>query len=205
MSRTYLSTRERILRAAATLFAGNGYGASSTRDIAATAQVDPVTIFRQFRTKPELFLATVDWLADQAQFGQKFSDLYCTCNRDTAASLQAVVAACLDVCDKVPTFFGVLKQVMLENQTNAEMVGLFDSIERGYIEPIHSYVTTLVRSLPSLDDPELSALMFYGALIALIDAQLKISGKSTTEMQRSRDGLAYAIVNLLIKGSKSLL
>ncbi len=44
-------TRERILQAAAELFAEKGYARATTRSIAEAAKVNEVTIFRHFGSK----------------------------------------------------------------------------------------------------------------------------------------------------------
>jgi AcrR family transcriptional regulator len=54
------STRERILRAAAQVFAEKGYARATTRVIAAAAGVNEVTLFRQFGSKLNLLLAVID-------------------------------------------------------------------------------------------------------------------------------------------------
>jgi len=50
-----LSTRDRIIEAAYTLFSEKGYHGTSTREIAKTASVSEVTLFRIFGTKESLF------------------------------------------------------------------------------------------------------------------------------------------------------
>jgi AcrR family transcriptional regulator len=53
-------TRERILRAAAEVFAEKGYAASTTRELAAAAGVNEVTLFRHFGSKSNLLTAVID-------------------------------------------------------------------------------------------------------------------------------------------------
>jgi AcrR family transcriptional regulator len=53
-------TEARILAAAAGLFARSGFAGVSTRDIAAAAGVNEVTIFRHFPHKRDLYLATLE-------------------------------------------------------------------------------------------------------------------------------------------------
>ena len=57
LSSTRGSTEERILNTAASLFAQFGYNGVSTREIAAAAQVNEVTIYRHFPRKRDLYLA----------------------------------------------------------------------------------------------------------------------------------------------------
>ena len=53
-------TRQRILRAAGEAFRAQGYARSTTRGIAAAAEVTEVTLFRHFSSKEILFQAVVD-------------------------------------------------------------------------------------------------------------------------------------------------
>jgi AcrR family transcriptional regulator len=55
-----LSSREKVIRAATVLFAARGFQGTSTRDVAKRARVNPVTIFRRFKTKQELYLQVLD-------------------------------------------------------------------------------------------------------------------------------------------------
>ncbi len=52
--------RERIIQAAAQQFAQHGYEGATTRLIAVAAQVNEVTIFRQFGNKENLFMEAVE-------------------------------------------------------------------------------------------------------------------------------------------------
>lgn len=52
-------TRDRILRAAATLFGAKGFHATRTAEIAACAGTTERTLFKHFRTKNELYAATL--------------------------------------------------------------------------------------------------------------------------------------------------
>ena len=53
------STEERILTTAASLFAQFGYNGVSTREIASTAEVNEVTIYRHYPRKRDLYVAVL--------------------------------------------------------------------------------------------------------------------------------------------------
>ena len=55
-----ISTKERILREAATLFSELGYKASSVRKIAAKVGIRESAIYNHFKSKEEIFLAIAD-------------------------------------------------------------------------------------------------------------------------------------------------
>jgi len=55
-----LSSREKVVRAATTLFAAKGFGGTSTRDVARKARVNEVTVYRLFKNKQDLYLQVLD-------------------------------------------------------------------------------------------------------------------------------------------------
>lgn len=59
------STRERVLREAARLFAVKGYYGTSTREIAAAAQIQQPSMFHHFPTKSAIMLALIDINLDE--------------------------------------------------------------------------------------------------------------------------------------------
>src|ERR687886_2969963 len=60
MSRTPSSTRQRLINAALELFTSQGVTETTTRQIAELAQVNEVTLFRQFGNKQGLLLAVIE-------------------------------------------------------------------------------------------------------------------------------------------------
>ncbi len=59
------STRERILREAARLFAVKGYYGTSTREIAAAAQIQQPSMFHHFPAKDAIMMALIDINLDE--------------------------------------------------------------------------------------------------------------------------------------------
>ena len=55
-----LSSREKVVRAATTLFAAKGFGGTSTRDVARKARVNEITVYRLFKNKQELYVQVLD-------------------------------------------------------------------------------------------------------------------------------------------------
>ena len=60
MSRIPSSTRQRLIKAALELFTAQGFTETTTRQIAELAQVNEVTLFRQFGNKQGLLLAAIE-------------------------------------------------------------------------------------------------------------------------------------------------
>ena len=55
-----LTSREKLLRAASSLFAVKGFHSTSTRDVAKRARVNETTIFRLFKSKRELYVSVLE-------------------------------------------------------------------------------------------------------------------------------------------------
>ncbi|MFX1500250.1 MAG: TetR/AcrR family transcriptional regulator [Promethearchaeota archaeon] len=61
-----ISTKNKILDAAITLFTELGYSGTTTRKIAEAAGINEVTLFRKFGTKENLFFKALDYLGHQS-------------------------------------------------------------------------------------------------------------------------------------------
>ncbi len=61
-----ISTKNKILDAAITLFTELGYSATTTRKIAEAAGINEVTLFRKFGTKENLFFKALEYLGHQS-------------------------------------------------------------------------------------------------------------------------------------------
>ncbi|HEY9632975.1 MAG TPA: TetR family transcriptional regulator [Coleofasciculaceae cyanobacterium] len=70
MSRTNSSTRQRLINAALELFTSQGVTETTTRQIAELAQVNEVTLFRQFGNKQGLLLAVIEDSAVFTRLGE---------------------------------------------------------------------------------------------------------------------------------------
>ncbi|MBM0741425.1 TetR family transcriptional regulator [Phormidium sp. CLA17] len=98
------STRQRLIQSALELFATQGVTETTTRQIAELAEVNEVTLFRQFGNKHGLLLAVIEEAAVFKQFGQalvrqasetaSLNDIY--------ESLKAYATACLQAIESVP-------------------------------------------------------------------------------------------------------
>ena len=71
--------REKIMQAAAKLFAYQGYHGASTRQIAHLANVSELTIFRQFKDKESLFWSTLSEHLAATDFRQDLLDKIANC------------------------------------------------------------------------------------------------------------------------------
>ena len=139
--------REALLDAALTEFSKHGYGATSTDAIARAVGISQPYLFRLFRTKKELFVATVErCLADTyARFeeagrglhgdealeaiGQAYKQMISEDPRRLAGQMQSY-AACEDpdVCAVVRRGFGRLVELVESKGVSGERVVQFFSM-----------------------------------------------------------------------------
>ena len=113
------STRQRLVQAALELFAAQGVTETTTRQIAELAEVNEVTLFRQFGSKHGLLLAVIEEAEVFTQLGE---DLGQQANQTCgfAQALRAYADGYLQALEKIPEFVrslvGEAGQYPLENQ-----------------------------------------------------------------------------------------
>ncbi|MCS5732895.1 TetR/AcrR family transcriptional regulator [Herbiconiux daphne] len=96
IERKQKAARERILRAAAELFAEHGFDSVSVSDIAERAEVGRTTFFRHFGDKQEVVFAREQAILDALTLGNL--DSAPTSSRSAAGALRAVQPLFLQVC-----------------------------------------------------------------------------------------------------------
>ncbi|MBV9385259.1 MAG: TetR family transcriptional regulator [Chroococcidiopsidaceae cyanobacterium CP_BM_ER_R8_30] len=103
MSSPRTSTRQRIIHAALELFAAQGVTETTTRQIAELAQVNEVTLFRQFGNKHGLLLAVIEDSALFTYLGESLVEpLHQTSSFDQA--LKDYASGRLQALERVPEF-----------------------------------------------------------------------------------------------------
>jgi AcrR family transcriptional regulator len=140
-------TRQRILRAAAQVFAEQGYARATTRALAAAAGVNEVTLFRHFGSKQGLFSAIIEAYAAPAlskamaaQFtGDYRHDLLVMGGQVLQAMLERRDAMRLMLCEA--EHFPEVRQVLAENprQLRQALAGyLQQQMAQGRVRPLHA-------------------------------------------------------------------
>ncbi|MBL1177823.1 TetR family transcriptional regulator [Pantanalinema sp. GBBB05] len=94
-------TRQRLIYTALELFAAQGVTATTTKQIAESAGVNEVTLFRHFGSKHGLLLAVIEDAAVFAQLGQRLIQEAEQANSIHQA-LKGYATACLQALDRVP-------------------------------------------------------------------------------------------------------
>jgi len=103
MSVQRISTRQRLIQSALELFAAQGVTETTTKQIAELAEVNEVTLFRQFGNKHGLLLAVIAEAAVFTQLGQTLvRQASETGSRDIHEALKAYANACLQALEAAP-------------------------------------------------------------------------------------------------------
>lgn len=115
MAERKLSSREKIVNSALKLFAKKGTTAATTKEIAENAEVNEVTLFRQFGSKQGLLLAVLQESSVLDQMQASLSDI-AGANRPLAAYGSAVLELLDQVPELVRSLIGESGQSPVENQ-----------------------------------------------------------------------------------------
>lgn len=139
-------TRQRILQAAARVFAEAGYARATTRALADAAGVNEVTLFRHFGNKQNLFAAVVEQFGGQAMASSLETQLTGDYRQDLLAIgshllqllLERKEALRLMLCEAA--HFPEVQAVVVQNPRQIRQMlaeYLRRQIERGRVRPLH--------------------------------------------------------------------
>lgn len=117
-----LTTQERILNAAVTLFSRVGFNAATTREIASLADVNEVTIYRYYPRKRDLFIAALDSQLNRLQL---------------CSALNEQLAGATDLRSGLQLLFELVRQVLLRDPELLRLMQ-FSVLEFGDgVEPVY--------------------------------------------------------------------
>jgi AcrR family transcriptional regulator len=147
MTQDSSDTRQRILQAAARVFAQKGYARATTRALAAAAGVNEVTLFRHFGSKQGLFAAIIEAYAGPALAtamsaqlsGDYRQDLLVMGGHVLGTLLERREAMRLMLCEA--EHFPEVRQVMAQNprQLRQALAGyLRQQMAQGRVRPLHA-------------------------------------------------------------------
>jgi AcrR family transcriptional regulator len=144
-------TRQKLIYAAIELFASQGVNETTTKQIAELAQVNEVTLFRQFGNKHGLLLAVIEDADVFAQLGQNLiADLPPANN--LAQMLREYANTCLQALEQTPavvrSLVGESGQYSTENRQ-----GLGRSFDRANRRVAKYLKTAMGESQPELQLP----------------------------------------------------
>lgn len=125
-------TEDRIIEAAARLFARHGFKAATTREIAQLADLNEVTLFRYFLHKSDLFLAAVESSLGRVRLGREL-EISLARGEDPAMVVPRIVIFLLNSLVQQPELHRLLHVAALEvpgaNKLIREHLGpIFDAV-----------------------------------------------------------------------------
>lgn len=143
-------TRQRIIEAAAEVFAEKGYARATTRALAAAAGVNEVTLFRHFGNKEGLFAAVTEQYAGPAVTTALEAQLTGDYTRDLLTLGRQLMQVLLErkeimrmmLCEA--SHFPEVQAVMVQNPRQIRRMlarYLQQQIERGQVRPLHREAT----------------------------------------------------------------
>lgn len=193
------STRQRLIDAALRLFAAQGVTETTTKQIAELAEVNEVTLFRQFGNKHGLLLAVIEEAAVFSQLGQTLVQQANQTNNIYQA-LKDYATACLQALERVPevvrSVVGEAGQYPAENR---------EALGRGFTQANHyvaEYFETVISNgqLQSYLSAEKLASLLNGMLLGY--AVIEFTSEFH-ELWQDRDDFLENLVTLFLHGAVS--
>lgn len=193
------STRQRLVNAALELFAAQGVTETTTKQIAELAEVNEVTIFRQFGNKHGLLLAVIEETAVFTNLGQNLIQQA----RQTSSIYQALkdyATACLQALERIPE---VVRSVVGESgqypAENREALGQGFTQANRYVA---EYFATVINSgqLQTHLPAEKLASLLNGMLLGY--AVIEFTSEFH-ELWQNRDDFLENLVTLFLHGAVS--
>jgi AcrR family transcriptional regulator len=177
---------ERILAAAAQLFASHHFHQARMEDIAELAGVGKGTLYRYFKDKEELYMALLNGVAEQWTERMHVAAEVPGCR----AKLEAIVAAIIDFCDEHPHLLDLIQHAEAMQGPDADLPS--QQMRRNNIELVESIIEEARRNGEfHVADAGLAARLLLGGLRPIIRCGAK---------PRPPD-LARRIVGLLLDGA----
>jgi AcrR family transcriptional regulator len=187
-------TRQRILYAAAQVFAEQGYARATTRALAAAAGVNEVTLFRHFGSKQNLFASVVEAFAAPALTAALETQLTGDYRQDLLAMGKQVLGLMLErreamrlmLCEA--EHFPEVRETLAQNPRRlrqALSAYLEAQIARGQVRPLHT---------------EAAAQAFWGMFFAYSISLWLLD--ETVQPELSRDALVELFVDIFVQGTQ---
>jgi AcrR family transcriptional regulator len=187
------SKPEQILQGAVRIFLKHGYAATSMDRVASESGVSKHTIYNHFQNKEGLFTALIERLVlrkFRVEFGCELP-----IEEPPQRVLRRFAEVFLSLMDN-PDYIAFIRLVIAESGRFPELANLYT---REVIQKGTGVLTTYLTAHPELNlpDPEITARIFCGALIAHILSQEVFYGKESAPIDGDR--LIDNLINLILK------
>jgi AcrR family transcriptional regulator len=190
-----ISSRERLIQAAQELFLSQGVSQTTTRQIASRAEVNEVTLFRNFGNKYGLLLAVIQSTPTFRELGEVLMQ-QTTPAEDTSQTLKAYASECLHALEQAPAFvrslIGEADQYPTENR---QALGQRLDEASGYVAQY------LRQTMPPGPFPPERLAGFLGAL--LVGYVVIESTSENHHLWDNREDFLTGLVDLLLHGAMS--
>ena len=190
--------RQDIIKAAIEVFAKNGFRGTTTRDLAAHADVNEAIIFRHFNTKQELYRAILEEKVSQGKDGRWEEARQLAASGDDQKFFETLGENFLERHEQDSTFMRLLIFSALEGH---ELSDMFLSTMAGR-DPLASYIERRMdEGVFRRMDPHLAARAFLGMFVSFIQMQEIFGQKKVRKFERNE--VVKTFVSIFLTGIKS--
>jgi AcrR family transcriptional regulator len=191
--------RQDILEAAMQLFAKKGFRGTTTRDLAAHADVNEAIIFRHFSNKEELYRAILEEKMRQGQDARVEELKQLAQSGDDLKFLEALGHAFLERHERDTTFMRLLLFSALEGHQLSDM--FLDSMPER--DPIAAYFQDRIdKGVFKPVDPNLAARAIFGMLFMFVQWQEIFGLKQKRSFDRNE--VVQTFVSIFLNGIKTI-
>lgn len=191
-------TRQEIIKAAMELFAKNGFRGTTTRDLAAAADVNEAIIFRYFTNKTELYRAILEEKSQEGREQHIKEVEQLARSSDAKTFLEFVGNKIFERNERDRTFMRLLLFSALEGHELADMFLAAMAVR----DPMAAYMERLMNEGTFRRiDPYLASRAFLGMFVCHIQMQEIFAQKKKADFDRTE--VVKTFVSIFLEGMKS--
>jgi len=189
--------KDRMVEAAAMLFAQNGYAGTSVADIAVQAKIGKGTVYEYFNSKEDLFFAVFEWYIQMSARTAHVS--ISVLGRTPAERLFALSDSIMCMWDEIKDVFALTMEFWAAS-ASSNMRDRFKAAFRQVYEEFRGIVTSLIREGIERGEfhPDIKPASIAAALVGTWDALFLQAWfeDSFEPLKTSRDFLEIVIKGL---------
>lgn len=187
-----VSAREKIIEAAVLLFGEKGYTATTIREVAETAKVSELSIFRNFKNKENLFRESIILRTTPVALLEGLDEQF---TGDLRKDLTTIAETYIQT--NLPKL-NYIWAALLESRQNSEMKRLLHELNSHLVDHLEIYLQTLgEKGYIAPCNYRLIANMFYGQLfiyimnVSLNEEDIKLEEYIETSVTLFVNGVSY--------------
>ena len=180
------------------LFAKNGFRGTTTRDLAAHAEINEASLFRYFRTKEELYRAILEEKVHESREGHRAELEQLALSGDDKKFLETLGRMFIERHEQDSTFMRLLLFSALEGH---ELSDMFLS-SMGARDPLaHYFQRRIDEGAFRPVDPHLASLAFFGSFASFVQWQEIFGLKKSRTFEREH--VVQTFVGIFLAGMKA--